>query len=243
MTKSRKPRGRLFFAGPGPTNIPDSVLHAVGHVTVDFNDPDFVAVFETYVAGLKRILRTTDGTELFMYTASGHGAWEATLANLFSPGDTVLMLESGYFSEAWSAMARAFAVEVQTVAADWRRGVNLADVTEALRADRGQGAGEVGSGVEGRDGHRDAGCHVHIFARRARCWRSALPCPRMEVVAQRAPVAAERHTCAPPPAPGAGPRAAPVGVAFVGVEERADCGAAGQPAHSRVGRVSLTIRI
>src|ERR1700738_4127338 len=107
MSMSGKPRGRLFFAGPGPTNIPDSVLHAVGHVTVDFNDPDFVAVFETCVAGLKRILRTGDATELFMYTASGHGAWEATLANLFSAGDTVLMLESGYFSEAWSANAPA----------------------------------------------------------------------------------------------------------------------------------------
>jgi alanine-glyoxylate transaminase/serine-glyoxylate transaminase/serine-pyruvate transaminase len=139
MSMSGKPRGRLFFAGPGPTNIPDSVLHAVGHVTVDFNDPDFVAVFETCVAGLKRILRTGDATELFMYTASGHGAWEATLANLFSAGDTVLMLESGYFSEAWSAMARAFGLEVQTVAADWRRGVNLTDVTAALRADRRQG--------------------------------------------------------------------------------------------------------
>ena len=134
MTQPSKPRGRLFFAGPGPTNIPDSVLHATAHATVDFNDPDFVAVFDSCVDGLKRILRTE--AELFMYTASGHGAWETTLANLFSPGDTLLMLESGYFSEAWSAMARAFGLEVRTVAADWRRGVDLDDVTAALRADR-----------------------------------------------------------------------------------------------------------
>ncbi len=133
MPLNNKPRGRLFFAGPGPTNIPNSVLHAVGHVTVDFNDPDFIAVFEACVDGLKRILATRG--ELFMYTASGHGAWEGTLANLFSPGDRLLMLESGYFSEGWSDMARALGLEVHTVAADWRRGVNLADVTAALRAD------------------------------------------------------------------------------------------------------------
>ncbi|MBV9756319.1 MAG: aminotransferase class V-fold PLP-dependent enzyme [Alphaproteobacteria bacterium] len=138
MSMRRKPRGRLFFAGPGPTNIPDSVLHATAHVTVDFNDPEFLRVFQHCVIGLTRILRTTRATELFLYTASGHGAWEATLANLLSPGDTVLMLESGYFSDAWSGMARAFGLEVQTVAADWRRGVDLGDVTAALRADRGQ---------------------------------------------------------------------------------------------------------
>lgn len=134
MPLNRTLRGRLFFAGPGPTNIPDSVLHAVGHVTVDFNDPDFIAVFEACVDGLKRILRTEG--ELFMYTASGHGAWEGTLANLFSPGDRLLMLESGYFSEHWAEMAGALGLSVHTVAADWRRGINLVDVTAALRADQ-----------------------------------------------------------------------------------------------------------
>lgn len=130
----KQPRGRLFFAGPGPTNIPDSVLHAIGHVTVDFNDPDFLAVFEACVDGLKRVLHTTG--ELFMYTASGHGAWEGTLANLFSPGETILMLESGYFSDGWAEMAAALGLEVRTITADWRRGVDFADVTAALRADK-----------------------------------------------------------------------------------------------------------
>ena len=90
MSAMPKPRGRQFFANPGPTNIPDSVLHAVAHVTVDFNDPAFLSVYEGCVAGLKRILKTEQ--ELFFYTASGHGAWEASLVNLLSPGDQVLVL-------------------------------------------------------------------------------------------------------------------------------------------------------
>jgi alanine-glyoxylate transaminase / serine-glyoxylate transaminase / serine-pyruvate transaminase len=82
---------------------------------------------------VKRILRTDQ--HLFMYNASGHGAWEASLTNLLSPGDTILVLESGYFSDEWAAMARGHGLEVQTVAADWRRGVDIADVGRALTAD------------------------------------------------------------------------------------------------------------
>ena len=128
-------RGRQFFANPGPTNIPDSVLRAIDHVSVDFMDPVFIATYQAAVAGLKRVLKTEH--HLFMYTASGHGAWEASLVNLLSPGDTVLMIETGYFSESWAAMARDLGLEVQTVSADWRAGVDPAAVTAALRADPG----------------------------------------------------------------------------------------------------------
>jgi alanine-glyoxylate transaminase/serine-glyoxylate transaminase/serine-pyruvate transaminase len=130
---SRK-TGRQFFSNPGPTNIPDSVLRAMDRPTIDFMDPEFMEVFKAAAAGLKRVLRTEG--ELFFYTASGHGAWEATLANLLSPGDTVLVIESGWFSEGWSEMARKFALQPQTVSADWRRGADLQVVTAALRADR-----------------------------------------------------------------------------------------------------------
>ena len=100
----KKPRGRQFFANPGPTNIPDSVLRAMDRPSIDFNDPDFVAVYDQAAfAGVKRVLRTEQ--HLFMYNASGHGAWEASLTNLLSPGDTILVLESGYFSDEWAAMA------------------------------------------------------------------------------------------------------------------------------------------
>jgi alanine-glyoxylate transaminase / serine-glyoxylate transaminase / serine-pyruvate transaminase len=126
-------RGRQFFANPGPTNIPDSVLRAIDRPTIDFHDPDFVEVYDAAFAALKRVL----GTEhhLFMYTGSGHAAWEATLTNLLSPGDTILVLESGYFSDQWARMAAAHGIEVQTVPADWRHGVEIAAVKAALAAD------------------------------------------------------------------------------------------------------------
>ena len=130
----RKP-GRQFFANPGPTNIPDSVLRAMARPTIDFNDPEFLEVYDAGVAGLKRVLRT--GGEVFFYTASGHGAWEATLLNLFSPGDHVLVLESGWFSEGWAEMATNLGLHVRTIHADQRRGVDMAAVESVLRADRG----------------------------------------------------------------------------------------------------------
>ncbi|WP_149539052.1 pyridoxal-phosphate-dependent aminotransferase family protein [Siccirubricoccus phaeus] len=132
---AKKPRGRQFFANPGPTSIPDSVLLATAHQTVDFNDPNFIAVYEACIAGLKRVLKTRQ--EIFLYTGSGHAAWEASLVNLLSPGDTILILESGYFSLSWAAMAADLGVEVQSVAADWRRGVDLGALREALAADKG----------------------------------------------------------------------------------------------------------
>lgn len=132
-TANRKPRGRQFFANPGPTNIPDSVLLACAHQTMDFNDPAFIEVYDACVAGLKRVLKTRQ--HLFMYTGSGHAAWEASLVNLLSPGDAVLILESGYFSESWARMAKDLGLEVRTVAADWRRGVDMAAVRTALAAD------------------------------------------------------------------------------------------------------------
>jgi len=135
MSAMPKPRGRQFFANPGPTNIPDSVLRAVAHVTVDFNDPAFLSVYEGCVAGLKRILKTEQ--ELFFYTASGHGAWEASLVNLLSPGDQVLVLETGYFSESWAKMAMDLGIEVRTLAADWRRGIDIATLRAALIEDSG----------------------------------------------------------------------------------------------------------
>ncbi len=134
---SRK-TGRQFFSNPGPTNIPDSVLRAMDRPSIDFMDSEFMEVFTPAVAGLKRVLRT-DG-DVFLYTASGHGAWEATLANLFSPGDTLLVIESGWFSEGWSEMARKFGLQIETVAADWRTGADMQAVTAALKAD---GAGKI----------------------------------------------------------------------------------------------------
>ena len=130
---SNKPRGRQFFANPGPTNIPDSILRAIDRPTIDFMDPEFVTVYEACFAGVKRVLRTNQ--HVFMYTASGHGSWEATLLNLFSPGDVILVLETGYFSVQWSVMAEKLGLQVRSIGADWRHGVDVADVAAALEAD------------------------------------------------------------------------------------------------------------
>jgi alanine-glyoxylate transaminase/serine-glyoxylate transaminase/serine-pyruvate transaminase len=129
-----KPRGRLFFANPGPTNIPDSVLQAVAHSTVDFMSQDFLTLYDACMAGVKRVLKTEQ--HVFFYTASGHGAWEAALVNVLSPGDTLLIIETGYFSLGWAEMAEALGVNVETVAADWRTGVDMAAVEAALAADK-----------------------------------------------------------------------------------------------------------
>ena len=134
-TKKQPVRGRLFFANPGPTNIPDSILRAVSQPTVDFMSAPFLALYDECMVGLKRILKTTQ--HIFFYTASGHGAWEAALVNVLSPGDTLLIVETGYFSMGWAEMAEALGIKIQTVKADWRRGVDYAAVEAALMADTG----------------------------------------------------------------------------------------------------------
>ena len=125
--------GRQFFSNPGPTNIPHSVLSAMHRPAMDFHDPDFLEIYDAAVDGLKRVLRTKG--DVFFYTASGHGSWEATLVNLLSPGDHVLVLESGYFSEGWSRNATVLGLVPQVVKADWRVGIDPAAVEAALKAD------------------------------------------------------------------------------------------------------------
>ena len=130
---TQRPRGRQFFANPGPTNIPDSVLRAMDRPSVDFNDPEFVEVYDSAFAGVKRVLRTKQ--HLFMYNASGHGAWEASLTNLLSPGDTILVLETGFFSDQWGEMGAGHGLTVRTLPADRRMGIDLATVKDTLAAD------------------------------------------------------------------------------------------------------------
>ncbi len=132
-TKKKPARGRLFFANPGPTNIPDSVLRAVSQPTVDFMSAGFLEVYDGCMEGLKRILKTQQ--HVFFYTASGHGAWEAALVNVLSPGDTLLVIETGYFSMGWAEMAEALGIKIETVPADWRRGVDYAALQAVLAAD------------------------------------------------------------------------------------------------------------
>ena len=129
-----KPRGRQFFNNPGPTNIPDRILRAMDRPVMDFLAPEFLEIQRACMAGVKRILKT-DQT-LFVHASTGHGAWEAAMANLFSPGETVLVVETGYFSLGWKEMAETLGLKVETVPADWRKGVDTAKVAERLAKDK-----------------------------------------------------------------------------------------------------------
>ena len=88
--------GRHFLQIPGPTNVPDRVLHAIAFPTIDHRGPEFGALGKEVVAGMKRVFQT-DGT-VVIYPSSGTGAWEAALVNTLSPGDRVLMFETGHFA-------------------------------------------------------------------------------------------------------------------------------------------------
>jgi alanine-glyoxylate transaminase/serine-glyoxylate transaminase/serine-pyruvate transaminase len=127
-------RGYHFYQNPGPTNIPERVLRAMDRGVIDFTGAQFRAIAEECFAGLKRVFKT-DQT-ILAYAASGHGAWEAALVNLFSPGDKVLVVESGYFSLNWGMRGEAFGLEVETLPNDWRSAVNPTKLEARLREDR-----------------------------------------------------------------------------------------------------------
>ncbi len=127
-------RGYHFFINPGPTNIPDRILRAMDRGAIDFNGAQFRAIAEECFAGLKRVFKT-DQT-ILAYAASGHGAWEAALVNLFSPGDKLLVVESGFFSLNWGMRGEAFGLEVETLPNDWRTAADPANLESRLREDR-----------------------------------------------------------------------------------------------------------
>ena len=127
--------GRHFLQIPGPTNVPDRVLHAMSFPTIDHRGPEFSALGKEIVAGMKRVFQTT-GT-VVLYPSSGTGAWEAALVNTLSPGDKVLMFETGHFASLWRQMAGKLGIEIEFVPGDWRHGVDPALVEEKLTGDRG----------------------------------------------------------------------------------------------------------
>jgi alanine-glyoxylate transaminase/serine-glyoxylate transaminase/serine-pyruvate transaminase len=126
--------GIHFFMNPGPTNIPDRVLRAMDRGTIDFTGARFKEIADECVAGLQRVFKTAH--PILGYAATGHGAWEAALVNLFSPGDKVLVIESGFFSLNWGLRGQQFGLEVETLPNDWRRAADPAKLEARLRADR-----------------------------------------------------------------------------------------------------------
>jgi alanine-glyoxylate transaminase/serine-glyoxylate transaminase/serine-pyruvate transaminase len=126
--------GRHFLQIPGPTNVPDRVLRAIDFPTMDHRGPEFGTLGKEVLAGMKRVFKSAQG-EVVIYPASGTGAWEAALVNTLSPGDRVLMYETGHFATLWQKMAAKLGLEVEFIASDWRRGADPEAIEKKLRAD------------------------------------------------------------------------------------------------------------
>lgn len=127
------PSGRHFLQIPGPTNVPDRVLRAIDNVTIDHRGPEFGMLGKSVLAGMKKVFKTQG--HVVIYPSSGTGAWEAALVNTLSPGDLVLMAETGHFAALWKKMAVKLGLEVEFLDGDWRHGVDAAQVQSRLAAD------------------------------------------------------------------------------------------------------------
>jgi alanine-glyoxylate transaminase/serine-glyoxylate transaminase/serine-pyruvate transaminase len=127
------PSGRHFLQIPGPTNVPDRVLRAIDHPTIDHRGPEFGKLGRTVLTGIKRVFQTEG--DVVIYPASGTGAWEAALVNTLSPGDRVLMAETGQFAVLWKKLAERLGLVVDFMPGDWRQGANPGEIEKRLRAD------------------------------------------------------------------------------------------------------------
>jgi alanine-glyoxylate transaminase/serine-glyoxylate transaminase/serine-pyruvate transaminase len=126
--------GRHFLQIPGPTNVPDRVLRAIDFPTMDHRSPSFGSLGKEVLDGMKRVFKTD--SPVVIYPASGTGAWEAALANTLSPGDRVLMYETGHFATLWQKMAKRLSLEPEFIAGDWRSGADPQAIESRLREDK-----------------------------------------------------------------------------------------------------------
>lgn len=125
--------GRHFLQLPGPTNTPGRVLRAMSKPTIDHRGPEFAELVPRLLDGMKRVFGTRH--DVFIYPASGSGAWEAAIANTLSAGDRVLAFEQGFFAQGWVKVAKRFGIEVQEEPWDPRKGLTAEAVAAALAAD------------------------------------------------------------------------------------------------------------
>lgn len=128
------PTGSHFLQIPGPTNVPDRILRAMSRPTIDHRGPEFSALALEVLQGSQRIFQTQN--PVIIYPSSGTGAWEAALVNTLSPGDMVLMFETGHFATLWKKKAVRLGLDVDFVPGDWRHGVSPEIVAEKLAADK-----------------------------------------------------------------------------------------------------------
>ena len=126
--------GRHFLQIPGPTNVPDRVLRAMDMPTMDHRGPEFAELGHAVLAAMQRVFRTKQ--PVIIYPSSGTGAWEAAIVNTLSPGDKVLMAETGQFAVLWRGIADKFKLDVDFLPGDWRHGADLEQIEARLSADR-----------------------------------------------------------------------------------------------------------
>ena len=144
ITLDQHPSGRHFLQIPGPSSVPDRILRAMSLPTIDHRGPEFAVLGLKVIDGLKQVFRTRHPVAI--YPASGTGAWEAALANTMSPGDAVLMFETGHFASLWQKMALRLGLQPEFLSVPgidsssglpngWRRGVQADLIEQRLRAD------------------------------------------------------------------------------------------------------------
>ena len=138
------PSGRHFLQIPGPSPVPDRILRALSLPTIDHRGPEFGGLGRKVLVGLQAVFKTRH--PVVIYPASGTGAWEAALVNVTSPGDAVLMVETGHFAALWAKMAGKLGLQTEVLAwqgaddqlpaaPNWRRGVSADLVEQRLKAD------------------------------------------------------------------------------------------------------------
>jgi alanine-glyoxylate transaminase/serine-glyoxylate transaminase/serine-pyruvate transaminase len=127
--------GREFLAIPGPTTVPDEVLRAMHRPAIDIYDGSLLALTDSLHRDIARVFQTSG--HAYIYISNGHGAWEASLTNVLSKGDKILVLESGRFAVGWGENARRMGVEVEILKGDLRRAVRPDEVEARLKADKG----------------------------------------------------------------------------------------------------------
>src|ERR1700760_4885697 len=131
---SSRPVGLHFLHIPGPTPLPDRVMRAMDTPMIDHRGPEFSKLARRCLDGIKTIFKTT--TPVIIYTATGTGAWEASLVNTLSPGDKVLMVETGQFATQWKNMAQKLGLVPEFIKTDWRIGADPAVIEARLKEDK-----------------------------------------------------------------------------------------------------------
>ena len=127
-------QGLHFLQIPGPSPVPERILRAIGRQVIDHRGPEFQRLGQEILQGCRTVFKTSG--PVITFPSSGTGAWEAAIVNTLSPGDKVLMVETGHFATLWRKMAGRFNIDVDFLPGDWRHGADPAAIEARLSEDR-----------------------------------------------------------------------------------------------------------